>query len=291
MPRGLVIRVAAAAVLVGLAIAGYVLWMPVHRPNPGKVAVLGLKSAVAGLRAPAKTASVEPVSGVSLSAVKAAAASTPGETAAYAVNWSGKAPVTAGSIELIAMPTDASAKSAQKQALATELSQSSLTDSGYGYGTKTKISGIPGAKAAYYLKGTSPTITASTPRATVVIYRTGRVIVDATVDAKGVAATTTARSLASAEFHHLERVGADPVIGETSLPLVASVLYVLVAVAVLAVAEVTPRFVVAARHRRHEARLAAARRARVARGSKVVKRHASRGYAARVEGKGRAHRR
>jgi hypothetical protein len=125
----------------------------------------------------------------------------------------------------------------------------------------------------------------------VVIYRAGRVVVDVTVDSKGDAATTTARALASAEFHHLEKVAADPVLSETSLPLVASVVYALVAVAVLAVAEVTPRLVIAARQRRHEARAAAERRSRTARGSKVVKRHASRGYAARVQARSRAHRR
>ncbi|HTX62008.1 MAG TPA: hypothetical protein VMD28_00110, partial [Acidimicrobiales bacterium] len=85
--------------------------------------------------------------------------------------------------------------------------------------------------------------------------------------------------------------GADPALAETSFPLVASVLYVLVALAVLAIAELTPRLVAAAQQRRHEARIAAERRARVARGSKVVRRHAPHGYAARVQTKSRARRR
>lgn len=291
MPRRLAIRVATAVVLVGLAIAGYVLWIPVHRPNLDKVAALAVKSPVTGLRTHPKTEIVDPATTVSLSAVKRAAASTPGETAAYAVNWEGTGPVTAGSLELITLPTSKSAKSAQKQALAAELSQTSLTDSGYGFGGTTSVSGIPGAKGAYYLKGTKPTVTASTPRVTVAMFREGRTILDVTVDSKGATATTTARALALAEYHHLEHVGADPTLAETSLPVVASVVYALVVLAVLAIAEATPRLVTTAQRRRHEARIAAERRARVARGSKVVKRHASRGYAARVEAKSRARRR
>ncbi len=270
-------------VLVGLAIAGYVLWIPVHRPDVRKVSALAVKTPVTGLRAPGKSTSVDAATGVSLSAVKAAAKSTPGETAAYGVSWKGKAPVTAGSLELIVLPTETSAISAHQQALAAELSRTSYTSDDYGYGTKTTVPGIPGAKGAYYLKGTSPTVTASTPRVAVVIFRVNRVIVDATVDAKGAHATTTARELALAQYHHLERVGADPVLSETSFPLVASVVYVLVVLAVLALAEATPRLVTSARRRRHEARVAAERRSRTARGNKVVKRHASRGYAARVE--------
>ncbi len=141
------------------------------------------------------------------------------------------------------------------------------------------------------MKGAKPTITASTPRVAVVIFRAGRVVAGATVDAKGKDATTTVQALAPAEYRHLARVGPDLVLGETVLPLVASLVYALVALAVLAAAEITPGVVIAARGRRHDAHVAAQRRARVARGSKVVKRHASRGYAARVEAGGRARRR
>lgn len=285
MSRRLAIRVATAVVLVGLAIAGYVIWIPVHSPDVHKVSALAVKSPVTGLRAPAKSTSVDAATGVSISAVKKAAASTPGETAAYGVSWKGKAPVTAGSLELIVLPTEASAESARKQALAAELSSTSYTSDDYGFGGTTAVPRIPGAEGKYYLKGTKPTVTASTPRVAVVIFRLKRVIVDATVDAKGAHATATARELALAQYHHLEQVGADPALSTTSLPLVASVVYVLVVLAVLAFAEVTPRLVTAARRRRHEARVAAERRSRTSRGNKVVKRHASRGYAARVEGK------
>ncbi|HTX64062.1 MAG TPA: hypothetical protein VMD28_10500, partial [Acidimicrobiales bacterium] len=207
MPRRLAVRVATAVVLVGLAIAGYVLWIPVHRPAPKKVAALAVERPVTGLRANPKTRTVDATS-VSLSAVKDAAASTPGETAAYTVGWKGAAPVTAGSLELLALPTSASAAAVHEQAVATGLAQTSLTGTGYGYGGATKVPGVPGAKGAYYLKGTSPKVTPSTPRVTVAVFRQGRVVVDVTADAKGRAATTTARALALAEYHHLEHVGA-----------------------------------------------------------------------------------
>jgi hypothetical protein len=288
--RRLGVRVAIAVVLIGLAIGGYLLWIPVHRPDPHKVATLAVTSPVIRLRGHPKTSSVDPTA-LSISAVKAAAIATPGETAAYSVSWRGFAPVTAGSVELIAVPTVRSARSAQREILAAELSNTSLTESGYGFGRTTSVHGIPGAKGAYYLKGTTPTVTTSTPRVTVVIFRAGRTIVDVRVDAKGADATATARALASEQYRHLELVGTDPVLAQASFPLIASLVYALVALGVLAIAEVTPWLVSAEQERRREARVAAERSARVARGNKVVKRHASRGYAARVETGGRARRR
>ena len=291
MPHHLVIRAVTAVVLVGLGIAGYVLWIPVHRPDLRKVAALVVTSSVVHLRAHPTTSALDPATAVSIAAVKTAAVATPAETAVYSVQWKGLAPVTAGSVQLIAVPTVKSARSVQQEMLATALSQTSLTGAGYGFGGTTSVSGIPGAKGAYYVKGTKPTITASTPRVTVVIFRKGRVVADATVEAKGKEATTTARALAAAEYHHLARVGPDLVLGQTVLPLVASLVYALVALAVVAAVEATPGVVTTTRRRRHDAHVAAQRRARVARGNKVVKRHAARGYAARVEAGGRARRR
>lgn len=287
MSRTTLLRIVATVVLAGLAIAGYLLWIPVHRPNPSKLAALARTAPVTGLRGHPQTKVTSP-SDSPLATVKSAAASTAGETGSYAVQWKGSSPVTSGSISLNVLPTEQLASEALADAKTTALASSALTRIGYAYGGTTRVSGIPGAKAAYYLGGgSSPTVTKSTPRATVVVYRAGRVIVGVNVDAKGSAATTTARALAAAEYHHLLTVGTDPVIGETSLPVLASVLYALVAVAVIAVAQIVPGFVISARHRQLELRAADERRARAARGKKVVKRHAARGYAARVES--RAH--
>lgn len=291
MLRRLGVRVAVAAVLVGLAIGGYLLWIPVHRPDPHKVAALAVTGPVVRLRGHPKTSTLDPATAVPISAVKTATVATPGETAAYSVNWKGLAPVTAGSVEIIALPTLQSARSAQSEILTAELSKTSLTGVGYGFGGLTKVPGVPGAEGKYYLKGTKPTVTASTPRVTAVVFRAGRVIVNVTVDAKGADATATARALASAQYRHLELVGTDPALAQTRFPVVASLVYALVAIVVLAIAEVTPWIVATEQHRRREARVAAARSARVSRGNKVVKRHASRGYAARVETGNRARRR
>ncbi|MDA8309328.1 MAG: hypothetical protein M0Z46_01725 [Actinomycetota bacterium] len=286
MTRRFVLRASSAVVIVALAIAGYVVFVPVHRPDPRELASLAIASPVAGLRAHPKT-SVRSASGVPLAAVKKAAASTPGETGAYVVQWRGAAPVTSGSVEVIAVPTARLARSVKKEAVAAELSRTSLTSSGYGYGGTTSVPGVPGAEAAYYLKGTTPTITAATPRATVAVFRAGRVVLEVRAESKGDSATTVARALATAEHRHLDRMRRDLVLAETRFPVVASAVYVLVALGVLAVVLAAPGFVVALERRRHDARTAAERRARVARGSKVVKRHAPRGYAAQVEARSR----
>lgn len=285
----MVLRVAGALVLAGLGIAGYLIWIPVHRPNAAKLAALARTAPVTGLRTHPRTRVTDP-SKSPLSTVKAAAASTPGETGSYALQWKGSKPVTSGTLSLNVLPTDALAKGAALDAKTTALATSSLTAAGYGYGGKTPVHGIPGAKGVYYLTGSTATVTKTTGRAAVIVYRVGRVLVGVSVDAKGKVATSTARALADAEYRHLRAVGTDPSLAVTSLPLVASILYVLVAVAVIVVAQIVPGLVVSARRRQLELRAADERRARVARGSKVVKRHASRGYAARVESRGHSRR-
>ncbi|HLW44892.1 MAG TPA: hypothetical protein VKR78_01665 [Acidimicrobiales bacterium] len=286
MPRRLVVRVASAVVIAGLAVAGFVLRIPLHRPDPQKLATLAVTSPVAGLRGHASTKVADPATSA-LAPVKSAAAATPGETGAFAVDWKGTGSVTAGSLELITVPTATSARAVLGAAKAADLAPTALTTLGYGFGARTHVTGIPGAEGAYYLGGTKPTITASTPRASVVVFGVGRVVVDVTANGKGAVATRTARAVAASEYRHLRRVGADPVVGSTVLPVVASLVYALVALAVLAIVWFAPGMVATARRRREELHREAERRARVARGSKVVRRHASHGYAGRVQA--RAH--
>lgn len=289
MSRRLLLRAASGVLLAGVAIATYLLWIPVHRPDPSKLAALASTSPVAGVRPPARTLEDDPAKS-SLSAVSVAAASTPGETGSYSVDWHGAAPVSSASVTLTVLPTTTAAQAALKEAKSSDAGSTSLTSIGYGFGGTTRVPGIPGARGAYYLKGTSPQVKPTTPRAAVVVYRLGRVVVGVTVAAKGVHATATARDLASAEFRHLRSVGADPAIGETHVPVTASILFVLVAVAVIALSQMVLGPLSTLGQRRAELRLREERRASLARGSKVVKRHAARGYAARVETRSRGRR-
>ncbi len=79
------IRAVTAVVLVGLGIAGYVFWIPVHRPDPRKVAALALASPIVHLRAHPASSAVDPATAASIAAVKAAVVATPGEAAVYSV--------------------------------------------------------------------------------------------------------------------------------------------------------------------------------------------------------------
>ncbi len=289
MPRPTALRLAVAVVLAGLAIAGYLLWIPVRRPNPAKLAPLARTAPVQGLHPRPRTHVTAPAKSP-IATVRRAAGATPGETGSYSVQWQGTKPVSSASLSLDVLPDLPLARGALAGARSTALAQTALTSIGYGYGGKTQVPEIPGAKGAYYLSGSSAQITKTTPRATVIVFRVGRVLAGVNVDATGSAATTTARALATAEYRHLLAVGTDPAIGETSVPVLASVLYILAALAVMALAQVLPSVVLSARRRQLELRAAAERRARVSRGKKVVKRHAARGYAARVESRGHGRR-
>lgn len=280
------LRLVAAVVLAALAVAGYLMWIPVHRPNAAKLAVLARTAPVSGLRARPRTRVTSPEKSP-IATVRRAAGATPGETGSYSVQWKGSKPVSSASLSLDVLPDREFAGSALVDARATALAQSALTSIGYGYGGKTRVPGIPGARGDYFLSAKSAKITKTTPRATVIVFRVGRVLAGVNVDAVGTAATRTARAVAAAEYRHLSVVGTDPALGETSVPVLATALYVLGALAVMALAQVLPAAVMSARRRRLEAAAAAERRARVSRGKKVVKRHAARGYAARVES--RAH--
>ncbi|MGH9029316.1 MAG: hypothetical protein ACRDV4_06850, partial [Acidimicrobiales bacterium] len=70
VPRHLVQRGAAALVLAGLAFGGYSIWVPVHRPDPRRLAAVASTAPVAGLRGHPKTDVVDPATSSSLEAVK-----------------------------------------------------------------------------------------------------------------------------------------------------------------------------------------------------------------------------
>ncbi len=283
-------RVGGAAALAVVAAVGFVLWIPMQRPDASRLAHLVITSPLAGLHGPPKR-SAAPATSSPLEAVRGAAASTPGETGVYSVAWQGAGPVSTASVSATVLPSRTSAHAARGDATRAYLRRSSFTGSGYGFGGTLEVRSVPGAAGAYFLRGTSPVTTASTPRAAVVIYDVGRVVVDVTAYGEGAATATAARALAVAEYRHLLQVGGDPQIARTVLPLVASIVYVVVALAVIGCSPLVPAAFAWIRHRRALADEAALRRERVARGKKLVRRRARRAHGSSVAGAGARRRR
>jgi hypothetical protein len=268
-------RWVAASVVVGLAVLGYVFWIPVRHPSPRRVAALAVTAPVDGLRAHPH-ASESDASAGSLAAVKGAAAATPGETAVYTVAWKGTTSKSAGALVVLALPSAADTRATRAEVRTAYLGRTSLTAEGYGYAGALRLSAVPGAAGATFTAGTTPTITATTRRTDAEVFSVGRVVVVATAQGEGSHAKSIVDALAVEEYTHLRRTGARPMLAVTSLPVVASLVYAAVAVAVLAVVELGPWSLAAARRRREAAWEAAVRRERATRGSKVVKRQAGR---------------
>lgn len=267
-------RWVAAAALICLAAVGYVVWIPVVRPNPAKVARLAVTAPVRGFDSHPTTTETDAAASP-LAAVRKAASSAPGQTAVYTVAWKGAATKkSASALVVLALPSVGEAKTAQAEAEKSYLGQSSLTADGYGYGGKLKPA-VSGATGAYYLAGTSPTVTASTSRTDAELFRVGKVVAVATVQDTGAKADDAVAALVRAEHGHLERTTVGS-LGETSYPLVATVVYAAVAAAVLVALQLSPWAVTVVRRRREAAWEAAVRRERASRGSKVVKRRAGR---------------
>lgn len=274
-------RWVAATVVVGLAAFGYVLWIPVRHVNPLKVVSLAVTRSLPGIAGRPHGTQGDP-STSPLAAVRQAAAATPAETAQYTVTWGGGTTATkkpSAMLMVLALPRTADAAAANADARRSYASRTSFIAQGVGYAGTLHLPSVPGATAATYTAGTSPTITPTTRRVDAAVFSVGQVVVVATSQGTQSQAKVALDALAAAEYRHLGRllpVGAAPALGETSFPLVASLVYVAVAAGVLAAVQLAPWAMAAARRRREATWEAALRRERASRGSKVVRRRAAR---------------
>lgn len=285
MPRNQVVRVVrvlATLVLLAVAVVGYVLWIPMQRPSRAALARLVVTTPVHGFKA-APSVAAPSASSSAISVLKTAAKQTPGETGVYSVDWKGTKAKSSASLVVAVLPTLALAKSAQQEANKEFTAQDALTGDGYGYGGAITDASVPGARGAYFLPGTTPTLKPTGKRADLLVFRLQRVIGLVSVAGTGAASSVAASAVATAEYDHLSTVGASPRVAKTVFPLVATIVYAGVALVALAVLEASPSAVAAARRRRHAAAEAAVRRDRAARGAKITTR------SRRPVGAGRGH--
>lgn len=267
-------RVGVGVALGGLAIAGFFLFVVTQVPSESLLAQLAVPGPAAHLPGQPH-GRAEPASRSRLASLRRAAAATPGGTGSYAVRWNGNK-ARAATLELYVLPSGPDALAALRAAEGASLAQSSLTAVGFGYAGILQVPGVPGARGASYVSGTSPTVTPSAPHLDVAVFRVDRVVVVArAAGATAGEARANLLRMARAERRHVLLAGARPSIARVSVPPLAAAAYLVVAALVVAAAVGSPAIVATVRRRRLAAREEAVRRERAARGRKVVKRRGS----------------
>jgi hypothetical protein len=273
----LILRVVVAVVLAAAAAVGFVLWIPVTAVNHQVLRSLGVTRPVSGFEPKPTVETLQP-STSALEAVKKAAATAPAETGTLAVGWKGTDKKSSASVSLTVLPTLGDARDAQGEASTEYLAVSALVDQGDKYTGALSVPGVPHAAGASFVSATSTsgTVKPTAERIDVAVFRAGRVVAVVFVDGAATSAATSLRALSVAEYRHLRQVGTQPALSKTTVPVVAAVVYVVVAIAVIGAVEALPTVRRVVHERRVLAHEEAIRRQRATRGSKVVRRQANR---------------
>ena len=267
----------AGGVLLAAALAIYLPVMSVDKVQRGRLASLVVPKPPAGFNP--KPVAANPISPSSsqFEAVKAAGKRSPDSTGGYSIEWTDASAPSSGtnavSLVVSVVPSPADAVKVQAQAESAYASKSSLKADGYTYANPVPVPSIPGAAAAFF---TPSTLT--NPPLVVVAFHVGRAQVTEFIGIPGEkqAIENEAVSFARSEYDHLRAVLPAFSLSTTSYPLVASLVYWLVAAAVVLAVVFGPFL----RGRTLERRRVLAERARVqhktVRGSKIAKRQAAR---------------
>lgn len=206
---------------------------------------------------------------------KSAAKTSPSSTAAYSVSWSDPASSSDSATVLVSyLAKPSQAARVESQAVTQFLGSSSFKSENYAFSGPIPVPGVPGGKGSVF----TATGKATTPPVAAVAFSTGRAQVLVLLGQTGTAAATgaTAAALAQQEYAHLRRAlpGFDLV--ETSVPLVASIVYWAVYGTLVLAAVTIPLGVRRARRMRADARRRVAQRQHQVRGSKIARRQATR---------------
>lgn len=274
MTRNARIRGALAAGVVVLGAAGYALFIPAQRAAADRLARLVEVKAPAGYTSKPSAEAALPLSDTPFAAAKQAAKRTPDGTGAYSVQWKGHGANKGAEAEILVvlLPSTADAKAVLKEAQKQYLGAKSLSSEGYALADRFVVAGVPGAKGATY-KDTSST---SASRTTSAVVRRGSVVASFFAEATHTSTQRSVSALGREEYARLGTTEAGFSLATTYFPAEASALYGGVTVAVAACVLAVPVAVGRIRRRRARARAEAARRQRMARGQKVVRRQARR---------------
>ena len=264
---------AACALYVGVAILVFFLLIPVHSIERSRLSSLVPGHPPAGFNKKPASSTQVAASNSPFPEVKAAAKSAPNSTGSYSIEWTKRSPSNdAVSLIVSMLPSAKDASTVQSQAKGNYLGQQSLKSASYSYVRPVEVPGVPGASAALFSS------TRSNPPLVVVAFQKGRAQATAFAGVAGPAASveSTARVVASSEYRLLSNLLPGFTLTRTSWPVVASIVYWLVAAAIALGAVLVPWMRRRIIERRRMATEVARTRAVGARGSKIARRQAAR---------------
>lgn len=263
----------AGVLYAGVAIVVFFVVIPVHSIQRARLSSLVPSQAPAGFNKKPASSTQVAASNNPFPEVKAAAKSAPNSTGSYSIEWTKPSPSNdAASLIVSLLPSARDASKVQSQAKSNYLGQQSLKSASYNYVGPVAMPGVPGASSTLFSSSTG------NPPLVVVAFQRGRTQATAFVGVTGPTASveSTARSVASSAYRHLNKVLPGFTLTKTSWPFVASIVYWLVALAVAAAAVLIPWLRRRIIQRRRLAAETARTRAVGARGSKIARRQAAR---------------
>jgi len=272
-------RLARVAIVIVLAIAGYFLFVRTSHIDRNLLGKLAIHSTpVKSLKAKPSVAHSLSLATNSEKVVKQSAKTDPAGTGLYEIEWasSSKAPLESGLlIQLLPDTTrgaTAYADSKKQLSVKPQLSGETLAS-----GVHFVIPSVPGAIAESYAMTTTST---GKPGgyAFTALFRLDRVVVTEIMETASTTLSTSApSSIASAEYSQLQRAEPGFSMTRTTTPVIATIVYWVVALLIAVAAFFVPEFAMGElgrRRARHEERERARARSEYrARGRRAVRRH------------------
>ena len=231
---------AVARALIVLVVAGvaYQLVVPTVHVERGRLArLVPSKPGVAAFNKTSPQAAEQNDVKTGLAAVTAAAKRSPNQTGIYSIQWVPTQTTGAGIVAFL-LPNDSSASTALAQARAQQLTPISFSSNGLTRTSTFAVAGVPRSYGAVYQP--SSKATGSPPGLAVTVFRYGKVVVLSDVASSQSSDQAAAEAVAAGEYSHLRQLGSGFSLSVTRRPVVPTVLWVVGAVVLAAMAALTP---------------------------------------------------
>jgi hypothetical protein len=272
-----------AAVVVGLAAVGYVVFVKTTRTDGTSLSALVIsQTGVAALKSKPVDAEYVAPKKSAFAAVKKAAASDPDETGGYGKEWSGSTASGDAATQLVELlPTSGQAKAARTEAEAEYTDAAALKAAGTTVTAHFSVPGVSGAFGVRVATATSSTSSATT--GTAVVFQQGRVVaVEYLQSSTGGLSQADATAIAQSEHALLARREPGFSLTQTTRPAVLSVVYGLVTVVVATFILTVPGLVRRRQARRQARHIEQTRYEYRARGGKAMRRRRPPAWARRA---------
>jgi hypothetical protein len=172
-----------------------------------------------------------------LAAVTAAAKRSPNQTGIYSIQWVPTQTTGAGIVAFL-LPNDSVATTSLAQARAQQLTPTSFSSNGLTRSSTFTVPSIPGSYGAVYQP--SSKAAGAPPGLAVTVFRYGKVVVLSDVASSKSTDQAVAETLATSEYLHLRQLGSGFSLSVTRRPVGPTVLWVVGAVLLAAIAALTP---------------------------------------------------